>query len=132
TPAPFFASGQEFTIVFSADAACAVQPNPFDSYPGEAYVLRTTAWQRLQDVDGRYDIPAQTLVQPPSGLGYLASFRGSHTVTPLVNAGTETGKVLIAGGNNVPRAEIFDPATGTVTSTGMMSVPRERHTATAL
>ena len=50
------------------------------------------------------------------------------------------GRVLISGGSlndsdggyAIARAEIFDPATGTFTSTGSMLRPRSSHTATLL
>jgi Ca2+-binding RTX toxin-like protein len=49
------------------------------------------------------------------------------------------GKVLVAGGccdpasgADLASAELYDPATGTWTSTGSMTMPREQHTATLL
>lgn len=59
--------------------------------------------------------------------------RSWHTATRLPN-----GKVLIAGGNNAPgvsyyaSAELFDPASGSFTSTGPMTGARAYHTATLL
>jgi WD40 repeat protein len=69
--------------------------------------------------------------------GSLHEPRGTHTATRLPD-----GKVLVAGGTGVSRAansdptlagaEIYDPASGTWTSTGSMRLPRGGHTATQL
>ena len=84
------------------------------------------------------------LYEPTTGswtpTGSLQTPRGWHTATLLPN-----GKVLVAGGtdllaagNSAPTdptrasAEIYDPATGTWTPTGSMSLPRSVHTATLL
>ena len=64
--------------------------------------------------------------------------RFNHTATLLFN-----GKVLVAGGANftgaypslfatLADAELYDPATGTWTATGAMTIPRQYHTATLL
>lgn len=64
--------------------------------------------------------------------------RWLHTATLL-----EDGRVLLVGGrdtscttncpaHSLPSAELFDPATGTFTATGSLSISRYRHTATRL
>jgi len=67
--------------------------------------------------------------------GNMTAARAGHTATLLLN-----GKVLIAGGlvaNAYPpvllaSAEVYDPATGTLTATGNMTTVRAWHTATLL
>ena len=56
------------------------------------------------------------------------SIRGSTKTATLLPNGT----VLIVGGNDNPTAEIYNPVTGTFTTTGKMSVGRAMHTATLL
>lgn len=83
------------------------------------------------------------LFDPATGMwtatGSLPGPRQFHTATLLLN-----GKVLVAGGRNrvaVPggysnivlvNAELYDPASGTWTSTGSLLAAREAHTATLL
>jgi hypothetical protein len=69
-----------------------------------------------------------------SPTGSMGDARQGHTITML-----NDGRVLVAGGaRNVgfraelASAEIYDPQTGTFSSTGSMSKPREGHTATLL
>jgi hypothetical protein len=80
------------------------------------------------------------LYDPASGTfiaaGPMTAPRAFFTATLLAD-----GKVLLAGGDNVEQpigasgrstGELFDPAVGTFSSAGQMSMPRERHTATLL
>jgi YVTN family beta-propeller protein len=126
----FFAADQQFTVVFSADAACTVRPAAFDSYIGEGYYANTGAsWQRLQDFDGRFDIGFQTIVQSSTGLSIMPVYHGGEATATALN----NGRVLVTGGNsNQAAASIYDPATGLFTPTGNMTRPRVRHTATLL
>src|SRR5882672_3352448 len=71
-----------------------------------------------------------------SSTGNLNTAREGHTATLLPN-----GKVLVAGANNTDSgnnnrglnsAELYDPATGTWTSTGNLNAARRNHTATLL
>jgi hypothetical protein len=66
--------------------------------------------------------------------GGMAQVRASHTATLLGN-----GVVLVAGGSDVltdpfllANAELYDPTTGTFSSTGSMTAGRAGHTATLL
>jgi Kelch motif/Galactose oxidase, central domain len=70
--------------------------------------------------------------------GTMTTARNLHTATLLDHGPPATnGKVLITGGSigflsDLATAELFDPATGTFTSTGAMSEVRSEHTATLL
>ena len=60
----------------------------------------------------------------------MSTVRESHTATLLPN-----GQVLVAGGfGGIPltSAELYDPTTGTWTTTGSMDVAHFNHTATSL
>jgi len=87
-----------------------------------------------------YSITNAELYDPATGTwtatGSLATARGDHTATLLSN-----GKVLVAGGRpsfsgggNPPivSAELYDPASGTWTSTGNLNTGRWSHTSTLL
>jgi hypothetical protein len=69
-----------------------------------------------------------------STTGSMNAVRDFHTATLL-----ETGKVLVAGGggvdccvNGLASAELYDPASGTWSTTGSMNTGRLSHTATLL
>lgn len=89
---------------------------------------------------GNPAVSSAELYDPATGTfaatGSMTAARVAHTATLL-----QSGRVLIAGGDvisynasgqSLASAEIFDPSTGSFTSTGTMTVPRESHTATVL
>jgi hypothetical protein len=57
----------------------------------------------------------------------MITARSGHTATLLLN-----GKVLIAGADQAGSAELYDPATGTFTPTGNMTMARTNHRAILL
>ena len=125
-----FAADAPFAVVIDAAAQCAVKPQSFDSYPGDAFISSGGGqWQRLQEsADGRYDFGLTTLVEPEPGLLISSQSRGNHTGTLLGD-----GKVLIAGGHfSQPSAELFDPPSNTLTSTPPMTAARQSHAAVRL
>jgi len=77
-----------------------------------------------------YDPAARTF----AATGSMTVPRAGQTITML-----RDGRVLLTGGvknvgfrSELASAEIYDPASGTFSATGSMSVPREGHTATLL
>src|SRR5262249_47568400 len=75
-----------------------------------------------------------SLARPPASFTFTGSMkiaRAGHAATLLLS-----GKVLVTGGGNGnadPTAELYDPATGTFSSTkGNMTEARNGHTATLL
>lgn len=67
-----------------------------------------------------------------SATGSMGTARVAHTAT-LLNAGPNTGKVLIAGGTSASAgAELYDPTAGTFSATGSFAGARAGHTATLL
>jgi hypothetical protein len=93
----------------------------------------------VMDAVSRSAPPFPTIVRvsparPPASFtntGSMKLARSGHTATLLL-----TGKVLVTGGGNGsadPTAELYDPATGTFSSTaGNMTEARSAHTATVL
>jgi hypothetical protein len=64
--------------------------------------------------------------------GTMTVARNFHTAT-LLTTGTNSGMVLIAGGNSKNAvAELYDPAVEAFSTTGTMLSTRQRHTATLL
>lgn len=87
-----------------------------------------------------FDLTSAELYDPATGIwtltGSLNTSRRAHTATLLSD-----GRVLIAGGikedlgygtYSIWSAEIYDPASGTWTTTGNLTRPRAGHTATLL
>jgi hypothetical protein len=105
-------------------------PNSFGQFPITLNVI---------DALSRSAAPFPTilrvsLARPPASFtltGSMKVARSGHAATLLLS-----GKVLVTGGGNNtadPTAELYDPATGTFsTTTGNMTEARIRHTATLL
>jgi len=127
-PAVDLAIDSRFAAVISSPTACTMarMPASLDSYQaGDAFVDSGSGWAPMFGVDGRYDIPFRTLVQPAIDVAYLNRSRGQFTATVL-----NTGKVLLTGNDNT--AELYDPATNTSTPTGTMTLARQNHAAALL
>jgi len=91
--------------------------------PGVFHVVAT-------DPSGAFQPATATVTVVSSGFtiaGKTTVVRWQPTATLLPDA-----TVLIAGGDGLGTAELFDPATGTSTPTGRMSSPRSLATATLL
>jgi hypothetical protein len=108
---------------------------------GHAAVLLNSGMVLVAGGNDNQNISATAeLYDPASGTftvaGPMTAPRAFFTLTLLAD-----GKALLAGGDNVEHVvgttgrstgELFDPAAGTFSSAGQMSMPRERHTATRL
>ncbi len=129
TPAPLAALGPGFTW---SGATSTRRIAPY----GETATLLPDGRVLVADACGTaaelFDASADSF----SPTGSSTSRRGYATTTLL-----RDGRVLVVGGVECPNAEdhgiwasaeLYDPATGTFTATGSMSVPREFHTATLL
>src|SRR5215475_12680890 len=69
------------------------------------------------------DVNAQVFVPT----GHMTRVRIAHSATLL-----QDGRVLIAGGDSTPSAEIYDPDSGTFAETGDMASVRYNHSAILL
>ena len=93
-------------------------------------VLIAGGWNQIKGAE-LYDPATGKFTATGAMSGTLG--RGDHTATLLPN-----GKVLMAGGSDpnthqyFSSAELYDPATGTFSSTGNMTTTRSTHTATLL
>ena len=119
-----------FAVVVSfANGSCVGTDWPAgDFYQlGEGWVDDGGGWQRTLTALGRSDVGGiTTFVMPDSAKRFLQTWRPSHMSVMLAD-----GRVLYMG--NDPTAEIYDPATNTVTSTANnMSTLRSNATATLL
>ena len=102
-------------------------------------VLVAGGSQESPSGSGDYSVGSAELYDPATGTwtatGNLVTARDGHTATLL-----PSGKVLVAGGQGsaffystaLSSAELYDPASGTWTSTGDMATARGFHTATLL
>jgi WD40 repeat protein len=88
-----------------------------------------------------FSLGTAELYDPATGLwtttGSLETPRYYHTATLLPNgkvlvAGGFFGMLSIFGGFTIATAELYDPASGTWTTTGSLATAREAHTATLL
>jgi Kelch motif/Galactose oxidase, central domain len=110
-------------------------------WPAAALLLNSTVLIAGGESSAGYldYLASAQLYDPASGTwtntGSLTTRRYQHTATLLAS-----GKVLVAGGSYetptltyyLSSAELFDPATGTWTTTGSLTAERFQHTATLL
>ncbi len=118
----------EHGVVTSASthvAGCAYDDNPLPPWgrpvtePGAGVCEIHVTW---------HDVQYPALLDPQwTTTNSLTTPRMLHTATLLAS-----GKVLIAGGDGLANAELFDPQTTTFAATGSMTTPRIAHTATLL
>lgn len=122
--------GADFAAVLSfANGSCVGANWPTNDFYslGEGWVDDGGGWQRTLTSLGRPDVAGiTTFVTPDFSTRFLQNWRPSNMSVMLAD-----GRVLYMG--NDTTAEIYDPATNTVTSTaGNMSIARSNATATLL
>jgi uncharacterized repeat protein (TIGR01451 family) len=131
-PAPVaMPKGSLFAIVISfANGSCQGTFWPADEFYefGQGWISDNGGvWKRSATEIGRADVPISTLVMPAADLLFTDTWRTQHVTATL-----DDGRILIAGGSDAT-AEIYDPATHTITATpGSMSTVRWNATATTL
>jgi hypothetical protein len=94
----------------------------------------------VRDAAGQNSVPQAFTIQIAAhgfkATGNMATPRVAHTAT-LLTTGNDAGKVLVAGGNDasghpVATAELYDPSTGTFSTTGSMAAARSNFAAALL
>jgi hypothetical protein len=91
-------------------------------------------WIVRSDADGTFYVIAS--VDSNTQLTLTAAYKGVTSSSPEAYTTQTQSKVLIAGGDSLSgalaTAELYDPATGTFSTTGALNVGRFDHTATLL
>ncbi len=113
----------------------AVNATPVKMYVLDTAELYDPATGKFTSTGNRtrlFDLNAQRFVH----VRQMIVARASHTAT-LLGSGPLAGRVLIAGGMNgdgvaLDTAELYNPADGSFTATGHMTVARKEQTATPL
>jgi len=118
-PSPLtFATDVPYAVVWSSTGACTISAGTNnDQYvQGAAYQDTGGGWATI---NGFFDVPMNTLVQN-ANLSYFTQSRNQTRAVAVTSSAT--AKVFIYGSqqNNNTTADMFDPATGVVTPTGVV------------